>query len=305
MKLLLRLVGLVIVIFITIVATILGRAHFQTRRIAPDLPTAEDILAFHAYGEQASTLSYVVTSSQQFLDRWLGHASFLARWQDGRILIVDTGMDEDGARDFAKLMTRIYGPSELKIFGDVANLLADSLQNVRGVAFTHLHIDHTQGVDSFCKAFEKIEGKAVLVSQTQTQKNVHNFNTKRGASIVENSCLQAADLTAGKILSVDEFPGLGIIPAGGHTPGSTIYTFKVDDHIWILSGDTTNSKQDLLENKGKAFVYSYVLVPENTKQTKKLRLWLAGLDAREDMTVIVSHDLVTLRQSALPEFRND
>ena len=94
----------------------------------------------------------------------------------------------------------------------------------------------------------------------------------------------------------------GIVALGGHTPGSTAFIVAARDRLWIFSGDTANRKANLLANRGKGFLYSYVLVPENTSRTEALRLWFSELDARPDITVIVSHDVDDVEASGMPRF---
>ncbi len=103
-------------------------------------------------------------------------------------------------------------------------------------------------------------------------------------------------------MEVDGFPGLGVVALGGHTPGSTLFVVAAKDRIWLLSGDIANSKADLLSNTGKGFLYSYLMVPENTARTEELRQWFAGLNSNVDMTVLVSHDLPDIEASGLVEF---
>ena len=93
--------------------------------------------------------------------------------------------------------------------------------------------------------------------------------------------------------------GLGIAGLGGHTPGSTMFAVAVNGRLWLFSGDTTNSKADLLSDTGKGFLYSYLMVPEDTARTGELRRWFAGLDAEADMQVVVSHDIADIEASDL------
>ena len=57
-------------------------------------------------------------------------------------------------------------------------------------------------------------------------------------------------------MTVDGFPGLGIVALGGHTPGSTLFVIATTDRLWILSGDIVNSKSEMVEDVGKGFLYS-------------------------------------------------
>ena len=102
-----------------------------------------------------------------------------------------------------------------------------------------------------------------------------------------------------ELVCVSEELGLGIAGLGGHTPGSTMFAVAVNGRLWLFSGDTTNSKADLLSDTGKGFLYSYLMVPEDTARTGELRRWFAGLDAKADMQVVVSHDLADIEASDL------
>jgi glyoxylase-like metal-dependent hydrolase (beta-lactamase superfamily II) len=117
---------------------------------------------------------------------------------------------------------------------------------------------------------------------------------------VGDSCLEARRLEGEGLVPVEGFPGLGAVALGGHTPGSTLFAAAVDGQVWLFSGDTTNTKASLVDDVGKGFLYSFVMVPENTARTAELRRWLAALDARDDMSVIVSHDPEDAAASALP-----
>jgi len=120
--------------------------------------------------------------------------------------------------------------------------------------------------------------------------------------LVQKSCLATGKLAEKTVQTIEEFPGLGVIAAGGHTPGSTIFVIAVEGHLWVFAGDITNSKADMLSNTGKGFLYSTFFVPEHTARLEELRLWLAKLDARGDTTVIVSHDIDDIKTSGLAEF---
>ena len=103
-------------------------------------------------------------------------------------------------------------------------------------------------------------------------------------------------------MTIGAFPGLGFVALGGHTPGSTLFAIAGKDRLWLLTGDTTNTKADLIGNTGKGFLYSYFLVPENTTRTAALRLWLADLGSRDDITLVVSHDLGDIEASGISEY---
>jgi len=77
----------------------------------------------------------------------------------------------------------------------------------------------------------------------------------------------------------------------------------VNNHLWLFSGDTTNSMLNLRSNTGKGFLYSNIFVPENTNRTGELRLLLRDLDAENDIDVVVSHDLEALVATGMSAMR--
>jgi glyoxylase-like metal-dependent hydrolase (beta-lactamase superfamily II) len=212
--------------------------------------------------------------------------------------MIDAGMDRTGAEEFARVLETLIGAGEGEFHGDVAEQLGPAVHDVRGVGFTHLHIDHTQGLGVFCAA----RGPGAAVYQTRWQAEEHNFNTTEGAAIVRDSCLEARRLEGEGVMPIAGFPGLGAIALGGHTPGSTAFVAAVDGRLWLFSGDITNDKASIRADAGKGFLYSYLLVPENTARTAELRHWLAELDARDDTAVIVSHDAADARASRLAAY---
>ena len=272
--------------------------HLQVRGVEPMLPDEAQLRVILSVENGPTDVRYVNTSSQKLPGGKLGHAVFLIEWANGNLFMIDAGMDRATAIQFGTLMETALGAEEAVPHGTIAELLGDDTQRVVGVAFTHLHIDHTQGVVPFCEA----RGSGATVYQTSWQLELQNFNTEEGAAILADSCLRSANLGGEGILTIRDFPGLGIVGLGGHTPGSTLFAIAGGDRLWLLSGDTTNTKADLLSNTGKGFLYSYILVPEHTARTEALRLWLARLDANDDMTVVVSHDLADIEAGRMTEY---
>jgi glyoxylase-like metal-dependent hydrolase (beta-lactamase superfamily II) len=272
--------------------------HHQVRGVEPMLPGEAQLRAILSVENGPTDVRYVNTSSQKLPGGKLGHAVFLIEWANGNLFMIDAGMDRATATQFGTLMETALGAEEAVPHGTIAELLGDDTQRVVGVAFTHLHIDHTQGVVPFCET----RGPGATVYQTSWQLELQNFNTEEGAAILADSCLRSANLGGEGILTIRDFPGLGIVGLGGHTPGSTLFAIAGGDRLWLLSGDTTNTKADLLSNTGKGFLYSYILVPEHTARTEALRLWLARLDANDDMTVVVSHDLADIEAGRMTEY---
>jgi glyoxylase-like metal-dependent hydrolase (beta-lactamase superfamily II) len=299
MRWILRILAAVVLLALIALAVRIVPAHLQVRRVHPRLPTLAELRALKSAPGGPQSLRWINTSSQPLERGTIGHSVFLAAWPDGSLFEVDAGMDAKTAVQFGELLKTMAGGGEVTPAGTVPEQIGAAVGHVRGLGFTHLHIDHTQGIQALCAAGPAPHAR---VYQGKPQATLRDANTEEGAALVEGSCFEQAVVGEEGLLTLAEFPGMALIPAGGHTACSTMFAFAVNGHVWVLSGDITNTRESLLANRGKGFLYSAVLVPEDTRRTEELRLYLAALDAEDDVTVVVSHDLDALRASGLPEW---
>ena len=294
MKWILRIISSLVILVIIAVGIALIPAHIQVRGVTPELPSEEELLALTQSSDVLSgptKLSYILTSSQPLARGQISHISILVEWENGRRFLIDAGMSRQEAENFAALLQKM-DPSagQATVNGSISELLGPDTKYVAAVGFTHLHIDHTQGIKNFCD----VRGPGALLLQTESQRELHNFNTTEGADIVSSSCLKRAAFSSGdneSLYKSPQFPGIAAFALGGHTPGSTLWVVALGDKVFLFSGDITNDKASLSQDTPKSAIYSYLLVPENTKRTAELRKWLHTLDQNDRFSVIVSHDL--------------
>ena len=292
---LLAVVGLIVLV----ASFVLIPPHLQIRGVAPALPSQEDLRSLLGVAGGPTAIHLVVSSEQTSGDFELGHTSVVIEWPDGRLFVIDAAMDHEATLEFAELISLMGGEGgEVRFHGTIASLLGSAATRISGLGFTHLHVDHVQGIDALCTA----RGDGAKVVRTTWQAKEHNLHTEQSAGLVETSCFEPLTLAGEGLLRVDGFPGLGIAGLGGHTPGSTLFAVGVGEKLWLMSGDITNAKSAILENVGKGFVYSGLLVPEDAGRTELLRHWLAELDARPGFEVVVSHDVGSARLSGMREF---
>ncbi|WP_439100797.1 MBL fold metallo-hydrolase [Congregibacter sp.] len=277
-------------------AVFLGPAHLQIRAIEPTLPTEAELRALGTEAQGPVSISIAQSSAQSGPDRNLSHSIVIIEWPDGRQFMIDAAMDRNASEEFGELIAKLspgMGPVAFK--GSAADLLENEIASIDGVGFTHLHVDHVQGVDAFCAK----RGAGARSYHTFAQATEYNLHTEESAQQLEKSCLEPVVLQGEGLLRHSDFPGLGIVPLGGHTPGSTLFAVTVDDILWLMSGDIANVKSKLLSNSGKGWLYSTLFVPENTARTEGLRLWLRALDEKPDIEVIVAHDFDAALDSGL------
>lgn len=294
MKLILKLAAGLIAIAVLGYGIYFGPSQIQTLSTAPGLPGENALREIMEAENSPTSVKLLLNASQVVGDQILAHTVFVAEWENGDRFLIDLGMEEETATEFAEYFVGLFGAGEDTFFGDIAQQLGDDITSVKGISLTHLHADHIQGIEVFCRA--NPEGAILL--QSDTQQNVHNYTTRDSAKLVEESCLTRGTLEGDKVLTNPDFPGIGIVPIGGHSPGAAVIAVAADGHLFLFAGDTTFRKEDLVSNTSKPIIYTTTVVPENRFQNARLRKWLAELDAKDDIDVIISHDLQAIDQVA-------
>lgn len=274
-----------------------AEAHLEMRRIAPERPSLEAIESLARVSDAPRRVTWINTASQPGTGPTVAHPAFLLEWSDGRGLLIDAGMDREAALEFGRLGELAFGSDPIEPHGSVAEQLGDFVGAVRGIAFTHLHTDHTNGIRGLCEGTDR----QLTLFQTPDQASRQNYTTSPGrAHLAAAACAHPVVLEGGPLHALPGFPGVGAVAAGGHTPGSTIFFAPVDGTLWVFAGDVSNFRSNLLANRPKPWVYSVLIVPENRARLASLRRWLAELDARPDVRVVVSHDRDAIEASGLP-----
>lgn len=297
MKILLRIFLLLVLAVFSWCAVALIAAHAQVRAISVPLPTEEELLSLKSADGPVAV--YFLNTSEQVLEHnTMTHSVFLLEWSDGRLFMLDAGMSPPRAKEFGDTISLLSGVDKATVHGTIPALLGPPVDRVMGVGFTHLHIDHTEGLNSFCDAL----ASNPLLLQTSIQRDEHNFHTSEGAVIVGSSCLKSPRQTDARFITSSRFAGMGMFAIGGHTPGSTLLAAWVGDELYLFSGDTTNSKREIVEDLGKGAIYSYLLIPEATARTAELRKWLREMNSADNTRVVVSHDLEDIRRQGIVEF---
>jgi glyoxylase-like metal-dependent hydrolase (beta-lactamase superfamily II) len=286
--------------------------------LAPPLPSTEDVLAFDASADLPVHLSWVNTASQTMprsavlepsLDTTpktpyvMSHPSFVLEWTDGRIFLIDLGMDRAAAASFGTPLQWLAGAAELKPIDSAAARLGAALARVSGVAFTHEHPDHTEGATELCL----LHPGPIQLFQNRLQLEESNFTTRPGQRILEEAkCLEGHVLDGGPLFGVPGFPGLSFFAAAGHTPGSQVFVAHVRSgdsvRTWVFTGDVVNQIDGVRQNLPKPRLYSTLIVPESTARLDELRRFLAALERDHGVTLLVSHDQLSIEASGLTPF---
>lgn len=334
MRFIFKTLGLVFAVLVLFVAAILGWGHVGIRRVQPPLPTVEEVLAIDPTASLPVRVSYINTASQRMprsgvldpeldpephLDFVMSYPSFVLEWQDGRIFLIDTGMTREEAIRFGALVEKLSGASPIEPHKSTSEALGRAHNRLAGIGFTHLHPDHTGDLGRLCQNMRADGGPAasgsIPVYQAPYQIARWNHTTRTGRSQVrEAECTAIEPLPAKPLIPVPGFPGLSVIPVGGHTPGSQLFVAHVrtmpgmsrgkhsDIETWIFTGDIVNHAAGIEKNIPKPPLYSWLVCPENTRRLEVLRNYLRQLSDRPGVKLLVSHDQKQIEASGISTF---
>ena len=309
--------GALIAALLVFVVAGLSWAHYAIDQERAPLPGRMQVtLAAAMYTDLPVRLSMINTASQPMprsavLDPSedpkpsepyvMSHPSFVLEWADGRILLIDTGMTRDGAIDFGRPLEWLGGAAPLQPLGSVASRLGDARERVQGIVFTHLHSDHVGGISELCAGREH----PIRVFMTSAQAERPNFTTRSGLKLLRSTgCVREERLEGGRLLPIPGFDGAFVIAAGGHTPGSQMVSAVVvgpeGTRGFVFTGDVVNNIDGVSYNIPKPYLYSLLMVPEDSVRLGELRRYLKDLRDGNNFSLLVSHDQKSLEQSGVP-----
>ena len=174
--------------------------HRDIRSIRPPLPALADVVAPSDVDMSAwpIRIRYINTASQP-MPRGLvlasskdptperayvlSHVSFALEWADGRLFLIDTGMPRDTAIAFGK-PSEVLGAEVTRAHGSVSEQIGREVRQLAGVAFTHLHTDHTSGLADLCS---QLPGQQLMVFQAPLQFERVNYTTSPGREHLANA----------------------------------------------------------------------------------------------------------------------
>ncbi|MGD9763851.1 MAG: MBL fold metallo-hydrolase [Candidatus Binatia bacterium] len=304
---------LVIALVIFAVGSLLW-AHYDIAREGGPLPRIEAWVGRPPDTDRPVRLAVINTASQPVprravLDRGrdphpdrpyvMSHPAFVLEWADGRLLLIDVGMTPDQARTFGRILAWAAGAGPLAAHRSVAEALGGAAKRVRGVLFTHLHTDHVGGIAALCAA----AAHELPVFMTVAQAQRTNYTTRPGLVELRDAvCVQPFAVEGGTPMAVAGFPGVFVIDAGGHTPGSEIILATVGTgaaRCYAFTGDIVNNLDGITYDVAKPWWYRTLIVPESAARQTELRQWLKRLQDEAGCTLLVSHDQLALERAGI------
>jgi glyoxylase-like metal-dependent hydrolase (beta-lactamase superfamily II) len=196
-------------------------------------------------------------------------------YADGTVM-VDTGMDFATHRFFGRGVEEPYFPEQ-------AARVARALRSARAIIVTHEHGDHVAGLVR-SEYFNEIAPKSVLTrAQLETLLNEPQIPE-----------LRPTEEMAAKLRVIDYSdtmafaPGIALIKAPGHTPGSQmVYVTLQSGKELLLTGDVAWHMDGVRLNAGKDAPW----IKEPPELMAAELTWLNGLFRTEkNLSIVISHD---------------
>jgi glyoxylase-like metal-dependent hydrolase (beta-lactamase superfamily II) len=191
-------------------------------------------------------------------------------------LMVDAGMNLNVHKFFGRGVEEPYFP-------DAARQVDQALRRARLIVMTHEHGDHIGGVIA-SPLSDELARKTVL-----TRAQVHTLMTAPQRPDIRLTEEQARRFV---VVDYDTYfplaPGVALIKAAGHTPGSQMVFIALESgREYLLIGDATWHMDGVREITGKDAPW----ITEDTGAVLDQLRWLNGLTRTEPALVIVaSHD---------------
>jgi glyoxylase-like metal-dependent hydrolase (beta-lactamase superfamily II) len=200
---------------------------------------------------------------------------FQVVYPDGYIMI-DSGMGEQVHKFFGRGAVEPY-------YADKAKQVEQALAGAKSIVMTHEHGDHVAGVIRGSLA-NALAPKTVLTrAQVQTLETNPQMPEIKIAEDIASRYV---------VMDYDKYfpfaPGIALIKAPGHTPGSQmIYVALESGREFLLIGDTAWHMDSVRQMKGKDAPW----ITEDEDSIMAQLKWLNGLQASEkNLFVVASHD---------------
>jgi len=211
------------------------------------------------------------------------HPLFLFRWADGSLVIADAGLAPEGARGFGRA-SEFLG-AEATVCG-VAPFAGIDPTRVRAAVFSHLHVDHIEGLGALCRDDAAIPAR-LAPEQEASDERFEAAGHEALLALIEAGCVRREPFD---LVGEDAAPGLAGLPGlhrvavPGHTPGSQMIVGFVRAAAGpprgvIVSGDIVNHRAAISHDRPKPWWYRKLLVREVDELQATNRRLLAQLEA--------------------------
>ncbi len=201
--------------------------------------------------------------------------AFQIAWPD-RYIVVDTPHERETHQE------RFGGEGYDQA---AAEGVAEALLGAERIVFTHEHLDHVRGV-SRSPHFEEIARRVYLTSaQAEAMPEDAGFTAEQLAAMPSH------DLTEPTRIA----PGVVLIPAAGHTPGSLyVFVTLANGQEFLLVGDAVWSHHNLNRAAGRPLGLALWLGEDRDVTLDQARSLITLRDAQPSLAIVPAHDDATV-----------
>ena len=265
----------------TFTDTLLAEVRAAAHAVPGDLPQSLHYLKFAEFttplsGAVAGVGNDVVNGA---------YTVFQVRYSSGWIM-VDAGVDREVETD-----------TTVTIYQDRYERVQDAVRGASLIVVTHEHGDHVAGVIHTPER-EHIAPKTIL---TRAQVQALLRTVTRKGPFAPSPLIHLTSRAAAKYLVIDYerfhpiAPGVVLIKAAGHTPGSQmVYVTLASGQELLLVGDIAWFMAGIERRLQKPLAVSREL-GENRSALQEQLNWLSGLTRRQHIVLVNCHDDAWLR----------
>ncbi|NRA01724.1 MAG: MBL fold metallo-hydrolase [Myxococcales bacterium] len=223
-------------------------------------------------GESALPSTLVIAGSG-FEPRRMIFTAYQLLYPDGEI-IVDSALDQELAREFAE---------DAPFSEDAYASLQRAMLRADAIVITHEHLDHIGGI-ARAESFDDLEPR-LLLSRDQLE-NAQEL-TRSGFPERKAAMMQPLDYQKYHIVA----PGVVLIKAPGHTPGSQLVYVQLEDgREFLFVGDVAWHMDNVRELTGRPRLISDFVLGEDREVVLGQLRTLHDLMGSEKIHLVVSHD---------------
>lgn len=212
----------------------------------------------------------MVIAGSSFREQRMAFPSFQVVYEDSTIIIdaVHSKVEHD-----TLFPNKPYDPEKFE-------LMQAAMRESRYILATHEHFDHIAGIAQ-SPYLDEISGKVLL-----TGEQIDNAGPDTGFTPEMLNALTPLDYDKYHIIA----PGLVLIKAAGHTPGSQMVYVRLQNGIeHLLVGDVVWNSKNLDRLTGRSLLTSLVLKEDRGIHGHQIRT-LYNISQNEAINLVISHD---------------
>lgn len=174
--------------------------------------------------------------------------------------------------------------------------VARALRGADQIIFTHEHFDHVRGI-SQSPDFARLAPHVRLTrAQADAMPEDAGFTAEQLAAIPTEALTEPTRIA----------PGVVLIPAPGHTPGSLyVFVALANGQDVLLVGDTVWSHHNLNRAVGRPLALALAIGEDREATLNQVRALITLRDSQPTLAIVPAHDDLTVRRYVQEGFLHD